>query len=123
YDESFKVVSDWVWMRRVLPQIRHQVLDVDILAHRTGGVSSRDTSETALEKYRVVAPEAPGLTWEDYYPMRYPHNLTRENALQLLDKYAHCRELREALILFLEHEIDGGAAFPQRKSSTQVPIG
>ncbi len=108
YDESYRVISDWCWIRKNLKRTRNLILDDSIVCFRPGGASGQDTVSTAQEKYHMLRREIPGLTWEDYYPMRYPHNLTRENALQLMDKYSHCQELRAALELFLEHDIAGG---------------
>jgi FkbM family methyltransferase len=105
YNETFKVLSDWIWLANIYKNLKIGIINENLLFFRKIGISSNDDMVSAKEKFVFLRNKIPGLEWKDSYMMRYPHHLTIEQAYFLKNKYHNCPTFQKSIDLFIKHDL------------------
>jgi hypothetical protein len=105
YNETFKVLSDWIWLANIYKNLKIGIINENLLFFRKIGISSNDDMVSAKEKFVFLRNKIPGLEWKDSYMMRYPHHLTIEQAYFLKNKYHNCPTFQKSIDLFVKHDL------------------
>lgn len=110
YDETYKIVSDAIWMRKAFLQgMRFECINTPLFTLHEGGLSSGSTEDhrrlfirEAAKSYQENFPELTIQDAESIYLFRFNKSRTKELAT-IAEKYKKNTTLINALRLYVEH--------------------